>query len=477
MSLTRFLSVASLALLLALAPVRALGAEITVDTSKQYQTIEGFGTCIVSWVGRMQQLYRTPEFQRVYVKDMHLNMLRENLWGPVCTKPVEDWHNIRWQDFDMTVDGGRSQIFLDFGKGLRKLNPDEKIIGTVWSPPPWMKVNGKVTGNGAGGIHADSYGNINNRVKPEYYMHFAKWVVEMVKMHDEVGVPLYAVSPGNEVQFTQGFESCVWTGEDLAKIIAILGKMLDDEGYGNVKIFAPETMTSHDYVGGTPSYVKDIMANPEAARALDIFATHGYADNGFQGEVSANSSRKFWDLIKGYGKPFWITEGGTGGHQWPEPLKNGVATGLHNALVAGNVSAYVPWQVIDSSASEHDLMVYGRNGQVVYTPKTYAVLHYSRFIAPGSVRVDASPAYGDVDAGAFRHPQSGALTIVMLNPTDAEQPVSIAFAQDPGVKAMQLYRTSANEQLKQLPDVALDGGRLSLTMPAESIVTLYSPGK
>ncbi len=457
--------------------MRAFGADITVDTSKTHQTIEGFGTCIVSWVGRMQELYRTEAFQRVYVKDLHLNMLRENLWGPVCVKPVQDWHDIRWQDFDMTVNGGRSQIFLDFEKGLRKLNPNEKFIGTVWSPPPWMKVNGSVKDRRSGGIRANDYRNVTNRVKPEYYMHCAKWIVEMVKMHDAKGVPLYAVSPGNEVQFTQTFESCVWDGPDLAKFIGILRKMLDDEGYSEVKIFAPETMTGHMYAGGTPTYVHDIMADPVAAKALDIFATHGYSDNGFTGDVSANSSRKFWDLIKGYGKPFWITEGGTGGHDWPAPLKNGVATGLDNALVAGNVSAYVPWQVIGESASTHDMMVYARNGQVVYTPKTYALLHYTRFIAPGSVRVDAEPAYGDVAVGAFHHPETGALAIVILNPTDKEQPVSISFRQDPGVQAMQLYRTSATEHVKQLPDVAVAGGKLSLTMPAESMVTLYSPGK
>jgi glucuronoarabinoxylan endo-1,4-beta-xylanase len=477
MSPTRCLTAAALTLLLTAAPLLALGADIAVDTSRQYQTIEGFGTCIVSWVPRMQQLYRTPEFQKVYVEDLRFNMMRVNLWGPVCPQPIKDWHDIRWQDFDMTVDGGRSQIFLDFGTAICKLNPQEKLIGTVWSPPPWMKETGRVNDTRSGAIRADSYGKITNRVKPGYYMHFAKWICEMVKMHRAAGAPLYAVSPGNEVQFTQTFESCVWTGPDLARIIAILGKMLKDEGLDDVKIYAPETMTSHDYAGGTPDYVRDIMADPEAANALDVFATHGYADNGFTGEMSANSSRKFWNLIKGYGKPFWITEGGTGGHNWPEPLQNGVATGIHNALVAGNVSAYVPWQVIDTSPNTHDLMVYSRSGQITYTPKTYAVLHYSRFIAPGAVRVDASPAYGDVEAGAFRHPVTGALTIVLLNPGAAEQPVSITFRQDPGVGSMQLYRTSATEGLKRLPDVAIEGGRLALSMPAQSMVTLYSPGK
>ncbi len=462
----------AVAILLASAP--ASGAEIVVDTARQYQTIEGFGTCLISWQGRYRQLYRTEEFQRVYVNDLGFNMLRGNLWGPVCPNPVEDWRDIRWQDFDMSVDGGRGQIFIDFGKGIRKLDPDVKIIGTVWSPPPWMKVTGQVTDTQSNAVRAHSYGEIANRVKPDYYMHFARWLVEMVKLHEAAGAPLYAVSPGNEVQFTQRFESCVWNGEDYARIVGILGRMLEEEGYGHVKIFGPETMTSHFYEGGTPDYIRAIMSDPAAAEQLDVFATHGYADNGFEAEMSANSSRQFWDLVQEYGKPFWITEGGTGGHDWPEPLLNGVATGIHNALVAGNVSAYVPWQVIGSRDTHH-LMVY-RRGEVTYTPKTYAVLHYSRFIRPGAVRVDASPAYGAVQASAFGHEAGGALTVVLLNPGEDEQPVSVRFAQDPRVRTMQLHRTSATEGMKRLADVPVEGGCVQLRLPPLSMVTLHHPG-
>jgi len=476
MSLLRGLMASAVLALLLAAPTGARGAEVTVDTSKQYQRIEGWGTCLVSWVGRMRDLYRTEEFQRVYVNELGFNMLRVNLWGPVCPKPIEDWHDIRWQDFDMAVDGGRAQIFLDFGAAIRKLNPDEKIIGTVWSPPPWMKESGRLTDKRSGSVRANSYRGITNRVKPEYYMHFAKWMVEMVKMHEAAGAPLYAVSPGNEVQFTQTFESCVWNGEDYARIVAILGQMLEQEGYGHVKIFGPETMTSHDYPGGTPDYVRAIVDNPDAFKQLDVFATHGYADNGFQAEMSANSSRKFWELIKGYGKPFWITEGGTGGHDWPTPLKNGVATGIHNALVAGNCSAYVPWQVIGGRDTHH-LMVYSRDGRIVYTPKTYAVMHYSRFIRPGAVRVEARPAYGTVQASAYMHEASGAMTIVLLNPNETEQPVTVKFVQAPGFGVMAVYRTSAQEGLRPVGQVPVARDGLSITMPPLSMLTLQGAAR
>jgi O-glycosyl hydrolase len=145
----------------------------------------------------------------------------------------------------MRADGGRPQVFVDFGRGLRKINPDVKIIGTVWSPPAWMKVNRAITDTRSGAIRAGGYGDINNRVDPKYYRHFCKWVVEYVKLHDRLGVPFYAVSPGNEVQFTQSFESCVWDAQDFVTILVLLREMLTAEGYGHVRVFGPETMTDH----------------------------------------------------------------------------------------------------------------------------------------------------------------------------------------------------------------------------------------
>ena len=85
---------------------------VTVDGSVRYQTIEGFGTCLIAWVGRFRELYRTEDFQRIYVEGVGCNMLRVNMWGPTFEKPTEDWTQIRGEDFDMGADGGRPQIFV-----------------------------------------------------------------------------------------------------------------------------------------------------------------------------------------------------------------------------------------------------------------------------------------------------------------------------------------------------------------------------
>lgn len=370
--------------------------QITVDESITYQTVEGFGTCLVAWQEPFREMYMTEEFQRIYAEELGMTMLRANLRGWTLREPVEEWRDIRWQDFDFLP---RAEIFVRFGRVLRENHhPELKIVGSVWSPPDWMKVNQHKNDTRSGAARAHDYRGIDNRVKPEYYMHFAKWLVEMVKYYDHHGAPLYAVSIANEPQFTQTFESCVWNGDDYAEALALVGELLEEEGYGHVLIFGPETMTSHFYEGGTHDYLHAVMRHERASRYLDVFATHGYED-GVRAEMEADTMLRAWELAQQYDLPFWITEGGTGGHEWPAPLHNGIATMYHNALVYGNASAILPWQVSDASRNEHGLM-----HRMEFTPKTYAAMHYSRFIRPGAVRIDAAPsAQDDVAVSAFHH--------------------------------------------------------------------------
>jgi glucosylceramidase len=160
-----------------------------------------------------------------------------------------------------------------------------------------MKENNSINGEKSGAIQGDDYKGINNRVKKEFYPHFAKWLVEMVKLHQAEGVPLYAVSPGNEVMFTQGFESCVWDADDFATIVRLSGEMLEREGLGKVKLFGPETMTSHNWSTANPLYAQKLMGDPQVAKHFDVFATHGYT-NGFDADKAQGSSSEFWNLIK-----------------------------------------------------------------------------------------------------------------------------------------------------------------------------------
>lgn len=451
---------------------RVSAAEIVVDTEVKHQTIEGFGTCLISWVPRMHTFYQRPEIVQTYVEDLRFNFLRCNLWGDGTIGLTEDPARISCKDPAFAANDPRTPVFISFAKAIREINPEVKVIGTVWSPPAWMKENNAITGKFSGAALGESYqsdkGELTNRVKKEYYPHFVKWLVEMAKHYESNGVPVYALSPANEPQFTQTFESCVWTPQDLVTIIAMLGAQLEKEGLGRIKIFGPESMTGFNWRGGPNElFVKHLQTNPDALRALSVFATHGYED-GFQADVTRNSSAQFWELIKSTGKPCWVTEGGTGGHQWPAPIsKGGVGVAIHNSFAAGNASAFVPWQYAEGGQSEHALM--DLRGK---TKKTQVVRQYSRFIAPGSVRLAATPAFGDVMASAYRGPTGEGFTVVLINPQSDQQSVSVILRGGPHVSRWQVIRTSATEDCLVVTPVDVQDGRATFEMPPQSIVTL-----
>ena len=465
-----------LSLLLVLTPAASCRADeatakITVDPAKRYQTIDGWGTCLISWLPEMTALYEEDAFADYYVKELGANALRINLWPTVCP-PAREPGDIDHNNFDFSGEGQRLRVFLDFAKKLRARDPDALLMGTVWSPPAWMKLNRDINDKASNAIGADSYKNkegnrvYDNRLDMKYLPHFAAWVVEMAKLFEAEGVPLDAVSVANEPQFTQGFESCLWTADDWAAANRAVGEALDEAGLTRVKLFGPETMTGFNWPTANPLYLKHLKDDPALKSHFVAVATHGYLD-GAKADTSAKSAWEFWQLAAPLGLPYWITEGGTGGHDWPEPV-GGMAMCLHNALVHGNASAVVPWQLTERTPGHGALMHMRRP-----TKKTHVARQYWRYVRPGAVRVSATPGDSEngVAASAFVHDADATLTIVLVNTAAEARPVALTLPA--GLESFEtVVRTDADDSFKPQPTVSIEANAASLTLPGHSVTTL-----
>lgn len=438
---------------------------VKVTTTATYQTMEGFGTCLITWETDIAAFYETKAFEKAYIEDFGFNVLRVELAPQTLPRPVTNPQDIRMATLEMDR---ITSIFTRFARQLKKSRPDARIIGTVWSPPAWMKHTNSIgdpplkAGNRSGSIDYNSYKNTQNYVKKEFYPHFVQWMVEIAKLYEKEGAGLYAISPGNEVLFTQWFQSCVWTAEDFATILAMLKPALEKNGLGHLKIFGPETMTSHTF--SNQPFLHVLLKHP-GGRALDVFATHGYTD-GVRGDTKAQSSSEFWGLIEKQKKPYWITEGGTGGHQWPAPVRpQGTAEFFHNNIVFGRASKIVPWQIVERVPNEHGQMLLSG-----YTKKSHTTMHFTRFIQPGAVRVRAEPAQGAVLASAYVHPQ-GPTTIVIVNPHAAALAIELSITGK-APSSLRMWRTSATEDVKEIAAPTRAGSGWEFVLPGHSIVTL-----
>jgi O-glycosyl hydrolase len=227
-------------------------------------------------------------------------------------------------------------------------------------------------------------------------------------------------------------------------------------------------MTQHNWSVANPLYIAELQKNAKAWKYFDIFATHGYVD-GFKEDTRSESSQEFWNLIKDSGKTYWMTEGGTGDHEWPKPL-TGVGAAIHNSLVAGNASAFVPWQITGEKATTHELMVRHEVGK-----KAQVVRHYSAYILPNSVRLGFDAGSSSVRASAYWHQEKKRLVIVLINPQKDEDTLDFSFA-GLAPKSFQVYRTSGNEDMAELPAAAIVANALRVPVMGECVMTLVADG-
>jgi O-glycosyl hydrolase len=126
----------------------------------------------------------------------------------------------------------------------------------------------------------------------------------------------------------------------------------------------------------------------------------------------------------------------------------------------------VPWQITENRKNTHCMMLMSE-----YTPKTYTVMHYSRFIRPGAQRIDAKPGFGDVQVGAFLHKESGEMAIITINPTYKEKHLNMTFKNLEGLGALKVYRTSTSENLQEAGEVSVNDNKTAFQMMPHSIVT------
>src|SRR5512141_59845 len=117
--------IAGAAMLLGADVTRA--ADVTIDTSARYQTIQGFGTCLAWWVNNpSQSVYYTPAFRYNYAKDLGFNILRVEmhpavLMGPGATlaSRVDLADDVATNVSKFNFAKPQSKVFGDFAQYLR----------------------------------------------------------------------------------------------------------------------------------------------------------------------------------------------------------------------------------------------------------------------------------------------------------------------------------------------------------------------
>ncbi len=264
------------------------------------------------------------------------------------------------------------------GKKRREELGDFKLIGSIWSPLPWVKVSsgnlynqnwwpGPVQGtpwpfiwggNFAGGkldvsdlpqaVFDDS--DLGGTGPTSAITQFARSTAAYIKGYQDFHqVKFYAISIQNELNFEQFYNSLTYplSSQYIAALKAVRQEFDRYDDLADIRIMGPEDLLGGDaygmwqFGGGNNTihknlqYLRDLAADGEALDALDFFCIHGYASDGVN---AADANPLLWEYwlngwqespapgipgdVKGfsaYNKKSWMTEtsGENASWLWP----------------------------------------------------------------------------------------------------------------------------------------------------------------
>jgi glucosylceramidase len=417
---------------------------ITIDPSRSYQTMEGFGASITDSSAHvlygMQGNVRDRAMSDLFspTQGDGLSILRQPMGASdfvaggfyTYNDLVPGQTDYAMRHFSIAHD--QAQILPLLRQALR-LNPGIKVIATPWSPPAWMKTNGSLVG---GRLIDD----------PRVYGAYARYFVEYVKAYQRAGVQIYAVTVQNE---PQNRNPSGYPGMDLpvpqeAKLINALGPALAAAGLDTKILGYDHNWSEHPGdIASTPpgetpetEYPTDLLTS-SAGRWLAGTAFHCYS--GDQTRQTA-LHEAFPD------KGVWFTEcsGSHGPSDPPAQVFSDTLKWHARNLVLGVTRNWgmtvVNWNLaLDPSGGPHNggcdtctgVITVGPGQTVTRNAEYYTLGHLARFVKPGAVRI-ASTSFGTTGWNgqimdvAFRNPD-GSTALVVHNEND--DPRTFAVAQ------------------------------------------------
>ena len=448
---------AALAYLAPLANAASKDAIAGVDVTGIRQQIDGFGFCEAFHEARNLQSF--PEKERAFLLDllfsanggMGFSILR-NIVGDGATVENKDGTTASIEPAPGVWNwaGDEDQIWL---MNEAKRRGCTRFLSSVWSPPAWMKTNKQTSDGGS--------------LRPDKYQDFAEYLAAYVfEYKSRYGLDIYAISPTNEPNYKATWSSCLWTGEELRNFIRKnLVPALAAKGV------SPEIVID-EHAHWSDEYINAILADPICNQAIHIVAAHAYAatDQAFMPYSTRTGS--FPNALK-QKKRIWQTEVSAGDKNIVT-MDDGVywAGLLHAHLTQNDVSGWLWWWGTHAGNSRSSLIALDMTAKsYTLSKRLFTIGQYSRFIRPGSHRVNAvENPVGNVRFSAYLDPLGKQLICVAINDDSKDQQFSIQFGGIPATSCSPV-RTSRTETHQRLEKLPVTNGQVTVQAPAMSVTT------
>jgi glucosylceramidase len=412
---------------------------ITIDTSKHFQKMHGFGAAITD--ASAQLLSALPDVKRKAIMAELFGRTNGGL-GLSFTRLTVGASDFSTQHYSyddtpgnvpdpelryFSIDPAKKYVLPRTREALA-INPDLLVMISPWSAPAWMKT---------------TKSPIKGMLLPAYYPAFANYLARTVEEFGREGVPVSMLTIQNEPDFEPGdYPGMRVNPPERATIIGrYVGPTLRARGLKT-------QILDYDHNWDDPQMPLAVLADPVARQYIAGVAWHCY-----EGDVPAQTP-----VHDAYpDKDAWETE--CSGGEW-SPKYAEVLAWMTDKLIIGASNNWsrgsLLWNLaLDPQHGPHRGGCTDCRGVVTIDPATgaitrnveyYVLGHASRFVLPGAYRVSTSKRGDDVEAAAFLNRDGSRVAIV--------------------------HRKAGNGQLT----IAIDGERYAVPMPDGSVATLrWSP--
>jgi O-glycosyl hydrolase len=418
-------------------------ATATINFGETHQTMEGMGASLINWVGpeRMPQLQQASFYDKL-VNDLGASAIRGAIHPNFeLTNDNNDPNTFNWAGFNNQP---MANVFTYFKRmherGVRT------FLLSVWTPPYWQKTNMAAAGGGF--------------IRPDQRAEFAEYVAAaVITAKRDYGVDISAVSVQNEQFFHEWYESSIMDNVMMREATIAVQKKLAAENLPT-KVLANEDLGFVD-PHRWKWFNEPLLADPQIDRSKLVIGSH-YTMVNVMNQQAAQ--------LEGSGVPLWYTESSGKTASWADGVLT--AAEMSEALTRANAAAYFYWQfdnLGDTAWNANSALL--NDGQP--TGKYEAVKHLYKYIRPGMQRVTTSTAAADTYLGAYRDPQTGASTITLINNAAEANTYTLNVSNFAPGTVFRIWRSTETEKWVQLPAMTV-GATMSITLPAQSLVTLYS---
>lgn len=329
----------------------------------------------------------------------------------------------------------------------------------AWSAPGYMKTNGRDTNGGTlCGVSGASCSS------GDWRQAYANYLVAYVKFYAAAGVNVTRLGFLNEPDFSASYASMQSSGSQAADFIKVLHPTLETAGLGQ-----QVGITCCDSMGwaNQGQMVSQIRA-AGAEGMLAAVTSHTYQGGG----GAMNTRAPVWMSeqcdLNGQWTTAWYANGGAGeGLTW--------ANNVYNAVVNTNVSGFLYWEGVQwPNPNTNEKLIRVDNSTNTYEPsrRLWAFANWSRYVRPGAVRVGSSGGGNGVRTAAFQN-EDGTIAVVAISSGGSAANVNVKISGGAKAAAVQAFVSDNTRNCASTPATLADDGTISGSVAARSITTFF----